>query len=329
MVLTGNNNNLKGMFSLENKRVWIAGHTGMVGNALVKRLSKERCRLLSVGRDELDLTNQDDVQAWLKNAKPDVIIIAAARVGGINVNNMRPVDFLYDNLMIQSNIMNSANHIGVQRLLFLGSSCIYPKYSQQPIKEESLLTGPLEPTNEWYAIAKIAGIKLIQAYRKQYNRDWISAMPTNLYGPGDNYDLDSSHVLAALIRKFHEAKISRSKEIILWGSGSPLREFMHCDDLADALIFLTKNYSDSEHINIGSGYEISICELAEKISKLVGCNSRIIWDKEKPDGTPQKLMDSSRLNKLGWNKCRDFDSGLKETYHQFLKNEFKDLHCKA
>ncbi len=329
MVLTSNNNNLKGMFSLENKRVWIAGHTGMVGNALVKRLRKERCRVLSVGRDELDLTNQDDVQAWLKNAKPDVIIIAAARVGGINVNNTRPVDFLYDNLMIQSNIMNSANHIGVQRLLFLGSSCIYPKYSQQPIKEESLLTGPLEPTNEWYAIAKIAGIKLIQAYRKQYNRDWISAMPTNLYGPGDNYDLDSSHVLAALIRKFHEAKISRSKEIILWGSGSPLREFMHCDDLADALIFLTKNYSDSEHINIGSGYEISIYELAEKISKLVGCNSRIIWDTEKPDGTPQKLMDSSRLNKLGWNKCRDFDSGLKETYHQFIKNEFKDLHCRA
>jgi len=309
------------MFNLEGKRVWVAGHKGMVGSAVVRRLGIEKCEVLTLEREDVNLVDQAGVQTWMRVAQPDAIIMAAARVGGINANNTKPVDFLYDNLMIQANILNAANDIGVERLLFLGSSCIYPKFSEQPIKEDSLLTGILEPTNEWYATAKIAGIKLIQAYRKQFDRDWISAMPTNLYGPGDNYDLSSSHVLPALLRKFHEAKISGSEEVTLWGSGTPLREFMHCDDLADALIFLIKNYSDIMHINVGSGYEISICDLAEKISKLVGCSSHIVWDKGMPDGTPRKLMDSSRLRFLGWDKCRDLDSGLKETYQLFSKLE--------
>ena len=238
-------------YNLSGKKVWVAGHRGMVGSAVCRQLENEDCNIIKVGRDEVNLVNQAEVNDWMNAVKPDAIVLAAAKVGGIQANNNFPVDFLYENLMIEANIIHAAHLNNVERLLFLGSSCIYPRLADQPIKENSLLSGALEPTNEWYAIAKITGIKLIQAYRKQYGYDWISAMPTNLYGPGDNYDLNSSHVLPALLRKFHEAKISKSSEVTVWGSGKPLREFMHCDDLANALLFLLKNYSDYEHINVG------------------------------------------------------------------------------
>jgi len=301
-------------FNIENKKIWVAGHKGMVGSAVTSRLKKENCKILTVGRETLDLFDQVSVREWIKEFKPDAIVLAAAKVGGIHANNSSPVDFLQDNLIIQSNIMHAANEFSVGRLLFLGSSCIYPKHADQPIREDSLLTGALEETNEWYAIAKIAGIKLCQAYRKQYGRDWISAMPTNLYGPGDNYNLETSHVLPALLRKFHEAKLNNSNEVLLWGSGSPLREFMHCDDLADALVFLLKNYSSSKHINVGSGKEISIRGLAEIIAKIVGYKAELIFDDSKPDGTPRKLMDSQCLHDLGWNNNRDLEIGVAQTY---------------
>ena len=245
-------------YNLSGKKVWVAGHRGMVGSAVCRQLENEDCYIIKADRGEVNLVNQAEVNDWMNAVKPDAIVLAAAKVGGIQANNNFPVDFLYENLMIEANIIHAAHLNNVERLLFLGSSCIYPRLADQPIKENSLLSGALEPTNEWYAIAKITGIKLIQAYRKQYGYDWISAMPTNLYGPGDNYDLDSSHVLPALLRKFHEAKISKSSEVTVWGSGKPLREFMHCDDLANALLFLLKNYSDYEHINVGSGVEVSI-----------------------------------------------------------------------
>jgi len=306
-------------YNLEGKRVWVAGHRGMVGGALLRRLDSEGCTVLKVGREVLDLSNQAAVMDWMSQERPDAIFLAAAKVGGIHANNIAPVDFLQSNLLIQTNILQAAHACDVERLLFLGSSCIYPKYAQQPISELSLLTGSLEPTNEWYAIAKISGLKLCQAYRKQYNRDWISAMPTNLYGPGDNYDLNSSHVLPALLRKFHEAKLSNSREIVLWGSGKPLREFLHCDDLADALIFLIKNYSDYEHINVGSGTEINIRDLAKLIARVVGYEANLIFDSSKPDGTPRKLMDSSRLNELGWNNVRPLKDGIRSTYQHWLE----------
>lgn len=306
-------------YNLKGKRVWVAGHRGMVGNALLRRLDSEACTVIKAGREVLDLSNQAAVMDWMSHTRPDAIFLAAAKVGGIHANNTAPVDFLQSNLLIQTNILQAAHACDVERLLFLGSSCIYPKYAQQPISEHSLLTGSLEPTNEWYAIAKISGLKLCQAYRKQYNRDWISAMPTNLYGPGDNYDLDSSHVLPALLRKFHEAKHSNSREIVLWGSGKPLREFLHCDDLADALVFLLKNYSYYEHINVGSGTEISIRGLAKIISRVVGYEANLIFDSSKPDGTPRKLMDSSRLNKLGWNNARPLKGGIRSTYQHWLE----------
>lgn len=301
-------------FNLKNKNIWVAGHKGMVGAAVVSRLKEENCKILTIDRKALDLCDQDSVKDWIRENKPEVIILAAAKVGGIHANNSAPVDFLHENLMIQSNIFHAANEFSVDRLLFLGSSCIYPKYADQPIKEEALLTGALEETNEWYAIAKIAGIKLCQAYRKQYGRDWISAMPTNLYGPGDNYNLETSHVLPALLRKFHEAKLNNSKEVVIWGSGSPLREFMHCDDLADALVFLLKNYSSAQHINVGSGIEVSIRKLAEIISKVVGFKANLIFDDSKPDGTPRKLMNSQRLYNLGWNNNRELEDGIAQTY---------------
>jgi GDP-L-fucose synthase len=244
--------------------------------------------------------------------------MAAAKVGGIHANNQYPVDFLYENLMIQTNIIHAANEANVERLLFIGSSCIYPKYSQQPIKEESLLTGSLEATNEWYAIAKIAGLKLIQAYRRQNKRDWISVMPTNLYGQGDNYDLESSHVLPALIRKFHEARERGDREVVVWGTGSPLREFMHCDDLADALVFILKTYSDYEPLNIGSGLEVSISALVNIIAEVVGYQGKVTWDLSKPDGTPRKLLDSSRLKEAGWINKRGLKDGIVETYAEWL-----------
>ena len=305
-------------YSLEGKKIWIAGHRGMVGSAVVRRLQSENCQILLAGREVVDLSDQSAVRDWMRENRPECIVIAAAKVGGILANTSAPVDFLQNNLVIQNNILGAAHENDVQRLLFLGSSCIYPKFAEQPIREESLLTGALEPTNEWYAIAKIAGIKLCQAYRRQYGRDWISAMPTNLYGPGDNYDLETSHVLPALLRKFHEAKKSGASQVSLWGSGTPLREFLHCDDLADALVFLLKEYSQYEHINIGSGSEVTIRNLAEIIAEIVGCEAELIFDLSQPDGTPRKLMDSSRLKKLGWNNARPLRHGIRETYAQWL-----------
>jgi len=308
-------------YLLEGKKVWVAGHRGMVGGAVARRLESEDCEILLAGRDIVDLSDQSAVRGWVAINRPDCIVVAAAKVGGIHANNSAPVDFLQNNLVIQNNILAAAHENDVQRLLFLGSSCIYPKFAEQPIREDSLLTGPLEPTNEWYAIAKIAGIKLCQAYRKQYGRDWISAMPTNLYGPGDNYDLETSHVLPALLRKFHDAKASGASEVTLWGSGTPLREFLHCDDLADALIFLLKHYSEYEHINVGSGVEVTIRELAETIAQAVGYSAELVFDSSKPDGTPRKLMDSSKLHGLGWNNARSLDSGIQSTYTQWLDCE--------
>ncbi|MDA8800308.1 GDP-L-fucose synthase [Amylibacter sp.] len=307
-------------YNLSDKKVWVAGHRGMVGSAVCRQLENEDCNIIKAGRDEVNLVNQAEVNDWMTAVKPDAIVLAAAKVGGIQANNNFPVDFLYENLMIEANIIHAAHLNNVERLLFLGSSCIYPRLADQPIKENSLLSGALEPTNEWYAIAKITGIKLIQAYRKQYGYDWISAMPTNLYGPGDNYDLNSSHVLPALLRKFHEAKISKSSEVTVWGSGKPLREFMHCDDLANALLFLLKNYSDYEHINVGSGNEVSIRELVEVIAKVVGYDAKIVWDKQKPDGTPRKLMDSTKLQRLGWEGNQSLYDGILHTYNTWLKH---------
>ena len=305
-------------YNLSGKKVWVAGHRGMVGSAVCRQLENEDCNIIKADRDEVNLVNQAEVNDWMNSVKPDAIVLAAAKVGGIQANNNFPVDFLYENLMIEANIIHAAHLNNVERLLFLGSSCIYPRFADQPIKENSLLSGALEPTNEWYAIAKITGIKLIQAYRKQFGYDWISAMPTNLYGPGDNYDLNSSHVLPALLRKFHEAKISKSSEVTVWGSGKPLREFMHCDDLANALLFLLKNYSDYEHINVGSGVEVSIRELVEVIAEVVGYDAKIVWDKSKPDGTPRKLMDSSNLHNLGWKDHRSLFDGISHTYEHWL-----------
>ena len=307
-------------YNLFGKKVWVAGHRGMVGSAVCRQLENEDCNIIKAGRDEVNLVNQAEVNDWMNAVKPDAIVLAAAKVGGIQANKNFPVDFLYENLMIEANIIHAAHLNKVERLLFLGSSCIYPRLADQPIKEDSLLSGALEPTNEWYAIAKITGIKLIQAYRKQYGYDWISAMPTNLYGPGDNYDLESSHVLPALLRKFHEAKISNSSEVMVWGSGKPLREFMHCDDLAGALLFLLKNYSDYEHINVGSGNEVSIRELVEIIAKVVGYEAKITWDEQKPDGTPRKLMDSTKLQRLGWDGGRSLFDGIFHTYNTWLKH---------
>ena len=307
-------------YNLFGKKVWVAGHRGMVGSAVCRQLENEDCNIIKAGRDEVNLVNQAEVNDWMNAVKPDAIVLAAAKVGGILANKNFPVNFLYENLMIEANIIHAAHLNKVERLLFLGSSCIYPRLADQPIKEDSLLSGALEPTNEWYAIAKITGIKLIQAYRKQYGYDWISAMPTNLYGPGDNYDLESSHVLPALLRKFHEAKISNSSDVMVWGSGKPLREFMHCDDLAGALLFLLKNYSDYEHINVGSGNEVSIRELVEIIAKVVGYEAKITWDEQKPDGTPRKLMDSRKIQRLGWDGGRSLFDGIFHTYNTWLKH---------
>ena len=305
-------------YRLERKKVWVAGHRGMVGGAVARRLGSEGCSILTADRDSLDLCDQSAVQNWMKVHRPDCIVVAAAKVGGIHANNLAPVDFLQNNLAIQNNIFGAAHKNNVERLLFLGSSCIYPKFAAQPIKEDSLLTGALEPTNECYAIAKIAGIKLCQAYRTQFGRDWISAMPTNLYGPGDNYDLDTSHVLPALLRKFHEAKVTGLQKVVVWGSGTPLREFLHCDDLADALVFLLKYYSDHEHINVGSSTEVTIKDLARIIAKVVGYEADLVFDSDKPDGTPRKLMDSSRLHALGWDNVRSLEEGIRATYQHWL-----------
>jgi len=308
------------MFDLSGKRVWVAGHRGMVGSAIVRRLAGESCEILTAGRETLDLTDQSAVRAWIARERPDAIVLAAAKVGGILANDTYPVDFLHDNLVIETNIIDAAHRADVDRLLFLGSSCIYPKFAPQPITEDALLTGPLEPTNEWYAIAKIAGIKLAQAYRRQYGRDYISAMPTNLYGPGDNFDLQSSHVLPALIRKAHEAKIADADAIAIWGTGTPRREFLHVDDCADACVFLLKGYSDAEHVNVGSGSDLTIRELAETVCDAVGFSGNIETDPSKPDGTPRKLMSAKKLENLGWTPHIELRDGIAETYRWFLEN---------
>lgn len=308
------------IFPLAGKRVWVAGHRGMVGSAIVRRLASEGCEVITAGREAVDLKRQDQVQAWMGKEKPDAIFLAAAKVGGILANDSFPADFLYDNLMMEANVIEAAHREGVAKLLFLGSSCIYPKFAEQPIREASLLTGALEPTNEWYAIAKIAGIKLAQAYRKQHGSDFISAMPTNLYGPGDNYDLASSHVVPAIIRKAHEAKERKEGHLVIWGTGTPRREFLHVDDCADACVFLMKYYSDLEHINVGSGDDITILELAQLVSAVVGFNGDIVHDLSKPDGTPRKLMSADKLREMGWAPTVQFMAGLDEAYTEFQRS---------
>ncbi len=305
------------MYDLAGKRVYVAGHKGMVGSAIVRRLASEDCEILTTERAALDLKDQKAVRTWMADEKPDAIFLAAAKVGGILANHSFPADFLYDNLMIEANVIEAAHQQGVEKLLFLGSSCIYPKFAPQPIPEDALLTGPLEPTNEWYAIAKIAGIKLAQAYRRQFGRDFISAMPTNLYGPGDNFDLNSSHVIPALIRRAHEAKVS-GDTMVVWGTGSPRREFLYVEDCADACVFLMKNYSGEEHVNVGSGEDLSILDLTRLVSEVVGYAGPIDQDLSKPDGTPRKLMDVSKLKNLGWSSETPLPTGLASSYGWFV-----------
>lgn len=302
------------LYSLAGKRVFVAGHRGMAGSAIVRRLKREGCEVLAAPRGELDLMDQSATRVWFERNRPEAVFVAAAKVGGILANSSYPADFLYDNLMIEANVIEAAHRYGAEKLLFLGSSCIYPKYAAQPISEDALLTGSLEPTNEWYAIAKIAGIKLAQAYRRQHGCDFISAMPTNLYGPGDNFSLQTSHVLPALIRKAHEAKVDGSAAFEIWGTGSPRREFLHVDDLADACVFLMMHYSGEEHVNVGSGSEIAILELAQLIADITGFGGDIVRDLSKPDGTPQKLLDTAKLSRLGWRASIDLPSGIASTY---------------
>jgi len=305
-------------FSLQGKRIWVAGHKGMVGSAIVRQLADDRCEILTADRKDLDLRDGSQVDAWVRKQRPDVVFLAAATVGGILANNDFPAKFLYDNLMIETNVIHACYEARVAKLLFLGSSCIYPRMAPQPISEDALLTGPLESTNEWYAVAKIAGIKLTQAYRKQHGVNFISAMPTNLYGPGDNFDLATSHVVPALLRKVHEAKQREEPNVILWGTGRPLREFMHVDDCARACIHLMENYSGYEHINVGTGEEISIAELAKTIMKIAGYNGSITFDTSKPDGTPRKLLDVTRLRESGWSPTIHLRDGLLSTYNWYL-----------
>lgn len=307
-------------FELAGRRVFVAGGRGMVGSTIVRRLAREECKVLAPSRAELDLSDQHAVRAWMHDHRPDAVFMAAATVGGIVANQSRPVDFLYDNLVVQTNVIEAAHGAGVSKLMFLGSSCIYPKFAPQPIREDSLLTGPLEPTNAWYAVAKIAGIKLCQAYRQQYGVDYVSAMPTNLYGPGDNFDLTSSHVLPALIRKAHEAKLNGDQTLMIWGTGTPLREFLHVDDCADALVFLMKNWSEDEHINVGYGEDLTILALARLTAEVVGFEGEIVTDATKPDGTPRKLMSADKLRALGWKPTIPLREGIERTYRWYLEN---------
>lgn len=307
------------MFDIKGKRIYVAGHRGMVGDAVARQLTGRGAQVLTALRG-VDLREQAMVREWFAANRPDAVVVAAAKVGGILANDSYPAEFLYDNLMIEANVIEAAHRNDVNRLLFLGSSCIYPKLAPQPITEDALLTGPLEPTNEWYAIAKIAGIKLCQSYRKQYGRDYISAMPTNLYGPGDNFDLASSHVLPALIRKAHEAKLAGDDSITIWGTGTPRREFLHVDDLAAACVFLLENYSGEEHVNLGSGTDLTINELTETVCEVVGFKGEIIRDTSKPDGTPRKLMDGSKIAGMGWAPTISLEEGIAGAYRWFLDN---------
>jgi GDP-L-fucose synthase len=308
------------IFPLQGRRVWIAGDRGMVGSALARRLTRERCQMLSVGRGEVDLRRQADLERWFAANTPEVVFVAAATVGGILANDTRPAEFLYDNLMIAGNVIEAAWRGGVKKLLYLGSSCIYPRLAPQPTTEEALLSGPLEPTNQWYAVAKIAGLKLCGAYRRQYGADFISAQPTNLYGPGDTYDLQASHVVPALIAKMHRAKTTGAKEMEIWGTGAPRREFLHVDDLADALVFLMEHYSDESHVNVGWGEDVSIRELATLVAEVVGFTGSFRYDPAKPDGSPRKLLDVAKLAALGWRPRIALRDGLQDAYRWFAAN---------
>ncbi|MEO9339248.1 GDP-L-fucose synthase [Mesorhizobium sp. SB112] len=308
----------KNALDLAGRRVWVAGHRGMVGSALLRRLEREHCEILTVGHEKLDLTRQRETENWIAAQRPEIVIIAAARVGGIIANATYPADFLYENLMIGTNIMAAAREVGVQKLLWLGSSCVYPRDAAQPIHEDSLLTGPLEATNEAYSVAKIAGIKLAMAYNVQHGCKFITAMPTNLYGPNDNFDPMTAHVLPALIRKIHDAKSSGAPSVMLWGSGRPLREFLHVDDMADACIHLLKFYSEVEPVNIGSGSELSIRDLAELVASILGYQGKFIQDTSKPDGTPRKRLDTSKLDRMGWKPKISLDTGIRALYGEWL-----------
>jgi GDP-L-fucose synthase len=305
-------------FELKGKTVYVAGHRGMVGAAIVRRLAQEDVRLLTVERNELDLRNQAAVFDWFTRARPQVVFLAAAKVGGIVANNTLRAEFIYDNIAIAANVIHAAHVNGAEKLMFLGSSCIYPKLAPQPLREEAVLTDPLEPTNEPYAIAKIAGIKMAEAYRSQYGRDFISVMPTNLYGPGDNYHPEYSHVVAALIRRFHEAKISGAKSVVVWGTGTPRREFLYVDDMADACVHLIKTYSGAQLINIGTGEDITIAEFARIVADIVSYRGEITFDTSRPDGTPRKLLDVTRLAKLGWHARTPLVDGIRLAYRTFL-----------
>ena len=308
------------LFPLAGRRVFVAGHRGMVGSALLRRLAQENCVLLTVGRSEVDLRRQDQAERWFAAQRPDAVFMAAATVGGILANDTRPAEFIYDNLAIAANVAEAARGSGVGKLLFLGSSCIYPRLAPQPMAEEALLTGPLEPTNQWYAVAKIAGLKLCAAYRRQYGCDFITAQPTNLYGPGDTYDLAASHVVPALIAKTHGAKLAGAREVEIWGTGTPRREFLHVDDLADALVFLMERYSGESHINVGCGEDVSIRELADLIAEVVGYSGGFRYAHDKPEGAPRKLLDISKLTAMGWRPRIPLKTGLEETYRWFCEH---------
>jgi GDP-L-fucose synthase len=308
------------LFPLAGRKVYVAGHRGMVGSALVRRLERSGATVVTATRQQLDLRQQQATQAWLEAARPDAVFVAAATVGGILANDTRPAEFLYDNLMIAANVIEAARRAAVKKLLFLGSSCIYPRLARQPMAEDELLTGPLEPTNQWYAVAKIAGLKLCEAYRRQWGCDFISAQPTNLYGPGDTYDVNASHVIPALLLKMHRAKTLRAPEVEIWGSGKPRREFLHVDDLADALVFLMERYSGDSHVNIGWGSDVSIAELARLVAATVGYDGAFRYATDKPDGTPRKLLDVRRLAALGWQPRIELGDGLADAYRWFLAN---------
>jgi GDP-L-fucose synthase len=307
-------------FDLTGRRVWVAGHRGMAGSAIMRRLARENCELVTATRNELDLLRQAQVEDWMKAKKIDAVFVAAATVGGILANSTHPATFLYENLVIETNIIESARSTGVKKLLFLGSSCIYPRMAEQPMREEALLTGPLEPTNEWYAIAKIAGIKLCQAYRRQYGCDFVSVMPTNLYGPGDRYDAENGHVVASLIMKIHTAKVFNSSTVELWGTGKPRREFLFSEDLADACVFVMKNYSGELFLNVGTGEDMTIMELAQAIADVIGWKGDFTLDVSKPDGMPRKVMDVSRLRALGWSAPTEFGAGMRDAYQWYVAN---------
>jgi GDP-L-fucose synthase len=306
------------LFDLEGRRVFVAGHRGMVGSAIVRRLASERCEILTVDRTKVDLTRQAETEAFIAAAKPDALFLAAARVGGIHANNSYPADFIVENLQIAVNLIHGAFAAQVKKLVFLGSSCIYPKHAPQPMTEDQLLTGPLEPTNQWYAVAKIAGLKLVEAYRRQHGADFVSVMPTNLYGPGDNYHPENSHVPAALIRRFHEAKLAMAPNVVVWGTGKPRREFLAVGDLADACVFVMKYYSADEFVNVGTGEDITIADFARLVADVVSYRGELTFDTSRPDGTPQKLLDVSKLAALGWRPKIALRSGLEGAYADFV-----------